>query len=196
MANAQVEMEIIGKRLALAYPVTNRDLVPEVQTFTQFFIGRECGHALRDHVGRRRVCAPDRVRQSGEPDARSRAWQLTRGFGPYRARRGTVADHPAASDREHDAVGAGRFLRLVYRQLGRARLSGRDGFEVVLADPELLHGLTRAWVSDRHFDRNGIGLRTRARAAVVAAGCQRDSQGRRPRRHGTRATPNISLRCW
>ncbi len=43
MANAQVEMEIIGKRLALAYPVTNRDLVPEVQTFTQFFIGPNAG---------------------------------------------------------------------------------------------------------------------------------------------------------
>jgi putative ABC transport system permease protein len=39
MESAQVEMEIIGKRLALAYPVTNQDLVPRVQTFTEFFIG-------------------------------------------------------------------------------------------------------------------------------------------------------------
>jgi len=36
---AQAEMDIIGKRLATEYPVTNRELFPEVQTFTQFFIG-------------------------------------------------------------------------------------------------------------------------------------------------------------
>jgi putative ABC transport system permease protein len=38
---AQREMEVIGKRLAMAYPVTNQDLVPEVQNFTQFFIGAD-----------------------------------------------------------------------------------------------------------------------------------------------------------
>jgi putative ABC transport system permease protein len=37
--SARAEMDIIGKRLAIAYPVSNRDLLPEVQTFTQFFIG-------------------------------------------------------------------------------------------------------------------------------------------------------------
>ena len=36
---AQAEMDIIGKRLATEYPVTNRELFPEIQTFTQFFIG-------------------------------------------------------------------------------------------------------------------------------------------------------------
>jgi len=36
---AQAEMDVIGKRLATEYPVTNRELLPEVQTFTQFFIG-------------------------------------------------------------------------------------------------------------------------------------------------------------
>ncbi len=36
---AQAEMDIIGKRLATEYPVTNRELLPEIQTFTQFFIG-------------------------------------------------------------------------------------------------------------------------------------------------------------
>jgi putative ABC transport system permease protein len=36
---ARAEMEIIGKRLAAAYPLTNRELFPEIQTFTQFFIG-------------------------------------------------------------------------------------------------------------------------------------------------------------
>jgi putative ABC transport system permease protein len=36
---AQAEMDIIGKRLAAEYPVTNRELMPEIQTFTQFFIG-------------------------------------------------------------------------------------------------------------------------------------------------------------
>ena len=30
---------MIGKRLAIAYPQTNRDLLPYVQTFTEFFIG-------------------------------------------------------------------------------------------------------------------------------------------------------------
>jgi putative ABC transport system permease protein len=39
--SAQQEMEVIGKRLAIAYPVTNQDLVPEVQNFTQFFIGAD-----------------------------------------------------------------------------------------------------------------------------------------------------------
>ena len=36
---AQAEMDVIGKRLAAEYPVTNRELLPEIQTFTQFFIG-------------------------------------------------------------------------------------------------------------------------------------------------------------
>jgi|SRR5665213_478980 len=36
---AQAEMDVIGKRLATEYPVTNRELMPEIQTFTQFFIG-------------------------------------------------------------------------------------------------------------------------------------------------------------
>ena len=47
---AQAEMEIIGKHLAAAYPDTNRDRVPEVLTFSQFFLGptpprstRPCG---------------------------------------------------------------------------------------------------------------------------------------------------------
>jgi putative ABC transport system permease protein len=39
--SAQREMEVIGKRLASAYPVANQDLVPEVQNFTQFFIGAD-----------------------------------------------------------------------------------------------------------------------------------------------------------
>jgi len=43
MASAQTEMEIIGKRLAMAYPATNLDLVPYVQTFTQFFVGENAG---------------------------------------------------------------------------------------------------------------------------------------------------------
>jgi predicted permease len=38
---AQREMEVIGKRLAMTYPVTNQDLVPEVQNFSQFFIGAD-----------------------------------------------------------------------------------------------------------------------------------------------------------
>jgi predicted permease len=37
--SAQREMDIIGKRLAAAYPLTNREMAPEVQTFTEFFIG-------------------------------------------------------------------------------------------------------------------------------------------------------------
>jgi predicted permease len=37
--SARAEMEIIGRRLAVEYPVTNHDLLPEMQTFTQFFIG-------------------------------------------------------------------------------------------------------------------------------------------------------------
>ena len=36
---AQAEMDIIGKRLAAEYPVSNRELLPDIQTFTQFFIG-------------------------------------------------------------------------------------------------------------------------------------------------------------
>jgi predicted permease len=36
---ASAEMETIGKRLAIAYPQTNRDVLPYVQTFTEFFIG-------------------------------------------------------------------------------------------------------------------------------------------------------------
>ena len=37
--SARAEMDVIGRRLAAEYPVTNHDLVPEIQTFTQFFIG-------------------------------------------------------------------------------------------------------------------------------------------------------------
>src|SRR6476646_8174572 len=37
--SARAEMEVIGRRLAAAYPLTNHDLLPEIQTFTQFFIG-------------------------------------------------------------------------------------------------------------------------------------------------------------
>lgn len=37
--SARAEMNVIGQRLAVAYPRTNRDLSPEIQTFTQFFIG-------------------------------------------------------------------------------------------------------------------------------------------------------------
>jgi putative ABC transport system permease protein len=40
-ASAQKEMEVIGKRLAIAYPLTNQDVAPLVQTFTEFFIGRD-----------------------------------------------------------------------------------------------------------------------------------------------------------
>jgi len=36
---AQAELDIIGKRLATEYPVSNRELLPDIQTFTQFFIG-------------------------------------------------------------------------------------------------------------------------------------------------------------
>jgi len=37
--SARTEMEIIGRRLATEYPVSNRELMPDIQTFTQFFIG-------------------------------------------------------------------------------------------------------------------------------------------------------------
>jgi putative ABC transport system permease protein len=37
--SAGAEMAMIGKRLASAYPQTNRDRLPHVQTFTEFFIG-------------------------------------------------------------------------------------------------------------------------------------------------------------
>jgi len=37
--SARAEMDVIGRRLAAEYPATNHDLVPEIQTFTQFFIG-------------------------------------------------------------------------------------------------------------------------------------------------------------
>ena len=37
--SARSEMEVIGRQLAVAYPATNRDLLPEIQTFSQFFIG-------------------------------------------------------------------------------------------------------------------------------------------------------------
>jgi putative ABC transport system permease protein len=37
--SAQAEMETIGKRLAIAYPPTNRDIYPVVQKFHEFFIG-------------------------------------------------------------------------------------------------------------------------------------------------------------
>jgi predicted permease len=36
---ASAEMDMIGRRLAIAYPQTNRDRLPHVQTFTEFFIG-------------------------------------------------------------------------------------------------------------------------------------------------------------
>lgn len=39
MEAAQVELEIIGKQLAAAYPITNRDKIPYIQTFSQFFLG-------------------------------------------------------------------------------------------------------------------------------------------------------------
>ncbi len=39
MPTAEAEMEIIGKHLAAAYPDTNRDRVPEVLTFSQYFLG-------------------------------------------------------------------------------------------------------------------------------------------------------------
>ncbi|HEV3059851.1 MAG TPA: ABC transporter permease [Vicinamibacterales bacterium] len=37
--SARAEMDIIGRRLAAAYPQTNRALSPHIQTFTEFFIG-------------------------------------------------------------------------------------------------------------------------------------------------------------
>ena len=37
--SAQAEMETIGKRLAIAYPLTNREVHPLVQKFHEFFIG-------------------------------------------------------------------------------------------------------------------------------------------------------------
>jgi putative ABC transport system permease protein len=37
--NARAEMEIIGKRLAIAYPLTDREHPPLVQKFDEFFIG-------------------------------------------------------------------------------------------------------------------------------------------------------------
>lgn len=36
---ARAEMDVIGRRLAAEYPLTNHDLLPDIQTFTQFFIG-------------------------------------------------------------------------------------------------------------------------------------------------------------
>ena len=38
--SARTEMETIGRRLAAAYPDANRGLIPRVQTFHEFFIGR------------------------------------------------------------------------------------------------------------------------------------------------------------
>src|ERR1700733_7579802 len=37
--SAQAEMQTIGKRIAIAYPLTNRDIHPLVQKFHEFFIG-------------------------------------------------------------------------------------------------------------------------------------------------------------
>ena len=38
-AGARAELETISRRLAAAYPATNRDVVPRVDTYSQFFIG-------------------------------------------------------------------------------------------------------------------------------------------------------------
>ena len=39
MQAAQAEMDIVGKQLAAAYPLTNNERIPFVQTFSQFFLG-------------------------------------------------------------------------------------------------------------------------------------------------------------
>jgi putative ABC transport system permease protein len=39
VAGARAELETINRRLAAAYPATNRDVVPRVETYSQFFIG-------------------------------------------------------------------------------------------------------------------------------------------------------------
>jgi putative ABC transport system permease protein len=39
--SAQTEMTIIGRRLGSAFPRTNRDVIPEVRSFEEWFIGRD-----------------------------------------------------------------------------------------------------------------------------------------------------------
>jgi putative ABC transport system permease protein len=115
--SARAEMEIIGRRLAAEYPVTNHDLLPEIQTFSQFFIGSNATLIYGSMWGGG-IRAFDRVRQSGESLARPRDWKVPRDFRPYCTGRGEMANHPAAPDRERDAIKPRRLPRLVDRQMG------------------------------------------------------------------------------
>ena len=106
--SARAEMETIGKRLAIAYPLTNRDILPAGAEFPRVLHRPKRRPAVRVHVGRGWFCAVDRLRQSGESHAGSRDRQIPRNFRPHRTRRGALANHSATPDRERDAFGAGR----------------------------------------------------------------------------------------
>ncbi len=176
---AQAEMEIIGKRLALAYPVTNQDLIPDVQTFSQFFVGPNAGLLYATMWGAVGfvlliACANLANLMLARAIGRSReiSVRIALGAGRWRIIRQLLIESVMLS-------GLGGFFGWFIAKVGVHAYQAAMVSKSSWPDPQLRDGFTRPWVSGRHFDRNGIGVWAGSRAAAVAAGCQCHSQRRR-----------------
>ncbi len=115
VAGARAELETINRRLAAAYPATNRRCAAQGRHSCAVFYGSgRCG-GLRFLVGRGVVRVAYCLRQPGEPDAGAHAGTVARTFDAHCVGRGALAN--GASDRygELAAGGRGRPARLVDR---------------------------------------------------------------------------------
>ena len=151
---------------------------------------------LLDDVGRGRLCAVDRLREPGESDACPRDWPVPRDFRPHRARRRTLAGHPATADRERDALGRRGRIGLVAGPMERASLPACRSWPgtILLARPRLRHGLPRSVIPDRDFHRNGVVVWTGSGAADLQARRQHNAERWWPRR--TVRAENVCPLFW